>query len=49
MQRALFVLGIEWATQRHYVESVQDDQDLASRAAKGETEAIRALIAVTRW
>jgi hypothetical protein len=25
---ALFVLGIEWATQRHYVESVQDDQDL---------------------
>jgi hypothetical protein len=25
---ALFVLGIEWSTQRHYVESVQDDQDL---------------------
>jgi hypothetical protein len=25
---ALFVLGIEWATQRHYVESVRDDQDL---------------------
>lgn len=25
---AVFVLGIEWATQRHYVESVQDDQDL---------------------
>ena len=25
---ALFVLGIEWATQRHYVESVQDEQDL---------------------
>ena len=25
---ALFVLGIEWATQRHYVESVRDDTDL---------------------
>jgi hypothetical protein len=25
---SLFVLGIEWATQRHYVESVQGDQDL---------------------
>lgn len=25
---ALFVLGIEWSTQRHYVDSVRDDQDL---------------------
>lgn len=25
---ALFVLGIEWSTQRHYVDSVQDDQGL---------------------
>jgi hypothetical protein len=25
---ALFVLGIEWATQRHYVESIRDEQDL---------------------
>jgi hypothetical protein len=25
---ALFVLGIEWATQRHYVESVRDDDEL---------------------
>jgi hypothetical protein len=25
---ALFVLGIEWATQRHYVESVRDDEGL---------------------
>jgi hypothetical protein len=25
---ALFILGIEWATQRHYVESVRDEQDL---------------------
>jgi hypothetical protein len=25
---ALFVLGIEWATQCHYVESVRDDRDL---------------------
>jgi len=25
---AIFVLGIEWATQRHYLESVRDDQSL---------------------
>lgn len=25
---AIFVLGIEWATQRHYLESVRDDQTL---------------------
>ena len=25
---ALFILGIEWATQRHYVESVRDDEAL---------------------
>lgn len=25
---AVFVLGIEWATQRHYLESVRDDQSL---------------------
>lgn len=25
---ALFVLGIEWSTQRHYIDSVQDDQGL---------------------
>ena len=25
---SIFVLGIEWATQRHYLESVRDDQSL---------------------